>query len=480
MDILVKLDLPQAKQVVRHVAENTTWQTLLTAVALDFGTPAMAAFAERGLDTGYRWVFGALGRDVVDLTKTELTALCESVLVNHGTLCCFAPDLDRPKVTRAKKNGVQEDEDDDTIELEGKFKGLSLRSCLHKLRVAETGSVTKTLVQTYICEKLEDLLDTEENLGVENINSFRESEWRMVLESDKVAANEVALLQLVVSWARAALRRTKKENTPDNVMALIDGLLPLIRFPLLSMEDTGVLFGDLPLVPSDQVVALMTYLASREQWAAANADEKKEMKKPELPDIISHMSTKPRSGESSSSGGRFAFKKKDKYPDGIMQHLTKKHKGNPVMMGLVDVNADGGYSFPNAELKGAYLFEKGEMLNSQGSFATNSTDATKSDVVFNFNKHRVRITAYYMVCSYSGYDPTHWELCGYNEKTKKWVVLHKMEGAVKEDITGKIHKVSKNSKYYTQLKLVRTGGPSQFVCNYLEFAGDCIELKGKK
>jgi hypothetical protein len=166
-------------------------------------------------------------------------------------------------------------------------------------------------------------------------------------------------------------------------------------------------------------------------------------------------------------------------PDGIFQWLGTKGFSssftNPVTLGEVSVVSNGCYSFTDSSLAGKILFEKNWRTNTASSFAS-STSNTPTDFVF--AHYMVRLTAYYIYCSYSGYDPKNWTISASNGDGI-WTVLKVHKDEPPSNMKGHIWTID-NDNFYSQYRITpgnpcTTSNSQQFVCNYIDFAGELFK-----
>jgi len=106
-----------------------------------------------------------------------------------------------------------------------------------------------------------------------------------VLKSDELCITEVALLSAVLSWAKAELGRQKKEDSKENIKALLDEkkIIQQIRFPLFTVDELAREVQPAGLIDTSNLLKLFKFAAAKDESDRA--------------DIQLEFSRKPRKGK---------------------------------------------------------------------------------------------------------------------------------------------------------------------------------------
>lgn len=247
-----------------------------------------------------------LGRDVVQLDECEDDEVLSELGVQSGdTIVFFALPADKPDRAAKKVHGKEVEEEDDTLNSDGEFKGISHHNVFTKLASALK---RKNKKQTQLLMKYINL-NTEELLKEKDFSGISAKLLHRILSSSQLASSEDAVLKACVSWARA------KETKTVSVRDLLLPFLSVLRLPCLSMTAWATTGSSLGLLDQTQQLALFTYIASRGEMEELLREEKVQM--PPLPASLKMLNNTPRiplagtwQFEISDAGARCAFKGK--------------------------------------------------------------------------------------------------------------------------------------------------------------------------
>jgi len=86
-----------------------------------------------------------------------------------------------------------------------------------------------------------------------------------ILSRDTLAPeSEIQILEVLIRWANAELKRTKTPNKPENLQKILLPLIKHVRFPTMNSEEIAGKVVPSNVLSSDQVLDLFAYLTQRE------------------------------------------------------------------------------------------------------------------------------------------------------------------------------------------------------------------------
>jgi len=80
-----------------------------------------------------------------------------------------------------------------------------------------------------------------------------------ILKGDGISASETEVMNAAIAWAKAECKRTKTEDSNDNVKKAMKDLLYAIRFPLMALQELAMI----KLLDQSQLLALFTYAGQK-------------------------------------------------------------------------------------------------------------------------------------------------------------------------------------------------------------------------
>jgi hypothetical protein len=289
LKLRLKQDYPSSTEVV-HLDGSVTVDALIEVAKEKFG---------RGADfVGYGVVSGAsYGEDVVQLNLKELsTTLVDAGLVDEGTVCFFVSDALKPK--QAVKLVEEKEEEDDTLEEEGKYKGFSARYCVRDFAV-ETDEAMRALKLEYLLTMSECLIEKDYERQVFDL---KVKDLEVLISNDKLDVPESEIFNTLLRWG------AKRTNQSTSLKTVIAPLLTHIRIPLL--EATAVATAVIPadVLDETQILDLFTFIGRRGSLQDCEVKEAKErLASTAVPKSLSMFTATMRS---SARGGSWSFEKK--------------------------------------------------------------------------------------------------------------------------------------------------------------------------
>lgn len=88
---------------------------------------------------------------------------------------------------------------------------------------------------------------------------------KQILCSDQLNIDEIELFSACMLWCKAECKRRELEETIDNKKYILSDILPLIRFPVMKLEDIAKTINPSKILPKEQVLQLFTYLGTEEK-----------------------------------------------------------------------------------------------------------------------------------------------------------------------------------------------------------------------
>jgi len=111
----------------------------------------------------------------------------------------------------------------------------------------------------FICENADDVFDSKSFL------SLSKDRLAVLLRNDNLGIDEGPLLQAVIKWGKAELKRKEVKESPDELKDLLKDLIPHIRFPCLDVTELATTVSDSGLLTEDQLLSLFQYIAIKDE-----------------------------------------------------------------------------------------------------------------------------------------------------------------------------------------------------------------------
>lgn len=113
----------------------------------------------------------------------------------------------------------------------------------------------KTKVEDSLCKNHKLLFDTSADVSM----------IANILKSDKLLGREIDIFNGMMAWAKASLQHRNKDYTAENINGQLNGLLHMIRFPIMASDEVVQCFEKYPfLLPIEQVHDLITYAGNND------------------------------------------------------------------------------------------------------------------------------------------------------------------------------------------------------------------------
>jgi hypothetical protein len=112
---------------------------------------------------------------------------------------------------------------------------------------------------------------------------------KTILKRDTLSVPEGDLFEAVIGWGKAECKRQSLEPDANSLQSCLADILPLIRFPTMTMQEVAAKVTPTNILSSDQILLVFTFLGSKDT-------QKETMKLP--------WSTKPRKGR---RGSKFSW-----------------------------------------------------------------------------------------------------------------------------------------------------------------------------
>jgi len=252
MDLVLQVNYPP-KQAVVKLPGSTSFADLQAA-----------AVKELGIETkdieGHDFRAVSLAKDVIPLGKKGgKETLTEAGVINKSLIFLSAPVHLKPQRPKKKKK----DEKKDGKRRSDPYKDFDIKTILKTLATAKAKE--EKLAYEFV-----DIYATK----IFKLSDFKKLDAKIlknILKRDTLNIKEGDLFDAVVEWGK---NEAKDEKASSETLAkiLVD-ILPLVRFPAMSMTEVAAKVTQSGLIPSDLILSLFTYLGT-------SADNRKSIKMP--------------------------------------------------------------------------------------------------------------------------------------------------------------------------------------------------------
>jgi len=86
---------------------------------------------------------------------------------------------------------------------------------------------------------------------------------KRILARDTLTIKEIELFEAVVKWGKTQMKQ--EDPKPEELATALSDILPLIRFPTMSMTDVAAKVAASGLIDSDQILKLYTFMGTKEE-----------------------------------------------------------------------------------------------------------------------------------------------------------------------------------------------------------------------
>jgi len=108
---------------------------------------------------------------------------------------------------------------------------------------------------------------------------------RKIIEDDKLSAEEVHVFEALIRWGKAECKRQSIGDNLEGLTKVLDGLLPLIRFPTMEMGQLATVVGPSNLLSEDHLLLLYQYSTMIEEADGDDKGKDEELSEMELAQI---------------------------------------------------------------------------------------------------------------------------------------------------------------------------------------------------
>lgn len=88
---------------------------------------------------------------------------------------------------------------------------------------------------------------------------------KQILSSDQLNIDEIEVFSACMEWCKAECKRQKLEETTKNKKNLLQDILPLIRFPVMKIEDIASTINPSKILLREDILQLFTYLGTEKE-----------------------------------------------------------------------------------------------------------------------------------------------------------------------------------------------------------------------
>jgi len=85
-----------------------------------------------------------------------------------------------------------------------------------------------------------------------------------ILKSNRLSIDEIDLFKGVLRWATTECKRQNLKDTVESKKKVLEDIIPIIRFPLMAMEDVATFVSPSGMLESNQLLEIFTYLGQPE------------------------------------------------------------------------------------------------------------------------------------------------------------------------------------------------------------------------
>jgi len=186
--------------------------------------------------------------DVIPL-EDPLQKISSLSITESDSVCLIPPNDLKPPISKragTEKKAAAKAEEPESDDEEKKFKDFTLKNCVEKYESGKEKE--KKLALEYIEIHIDELL------AESALRKAKEDTLKQILLSENLQVEELPLFEAVVDWGKQKAEEEKKE-----LKAVVSGLLPFIRFPLMSTSQLASKVAPSGLVESHHIVTLFTY-----------------------------------------------------------------------------------------------------------------------------------------------------------------------------------------------------------------------------
>jgi hypothetical protein len=79
------------------------------------------------------------------------------------------------------------------------------------------------------------------------------------VQSSKLAIDEIDLFKGVLRWSVAECKRQGKKDTTETKRDILTDIIPLVRFPVMAMEDVATFVSPSQMLSPNQLLEVFTY-----------------------------------------------------------------------------------------------------------------------------------------------------------------------------------------------------------------------------
>lgn len=105
----------------------------------------------------------------------------------------------------------------------------------------------------------ENAQEVIKSAGFDNLPRER---LKVLLSSDALSANEIDIFRAVLRWSLCECKRQNLLDVPENRRAVLGDILPLIRFPTMTMEEVATYVSPSGVLSSEQLLEIFTYIGA--------------------------------------------------------------------------------------------------------------------------------------------------------------------------------------------------------------------------
>lgn len=125
----------------------------------------------------------------------------------------------------------------------------------------------RTIAYSFIEDKAKEVLKSD---GFYNLSKDC---VKQILSSGQLNIDEIEIFSACTSWSVAECKRQNLEESIDNKKNILEDLLPLVRFPVMKIDEIAQSIGPSQILSKSQVLQLFTYLGNeKEKRSEVNMD----------------------------------------------------------------------------------------------------------------------------------------------------------------------------------------------------------------